>query len=333
MRILITGGAGFIGTNLVNKLLNDGHEVKSLDIAPTKVPEHHQITENIDICNRDNLLSFFSRFKPEYVVHLAARTDLDEKYDLNGYVANIGGVRNLVEAVKNCGSVKRVVYTSTQLVCRIGYLPVNSADYCPNTLYGKSKVLGERIVKELDGGGCEWTIIRPTTVWGPWMKLYQERFFELIEQGRYFHIGTFDKFKSYAYVGNFCHQIFALLLADSKLVHQKTFYLADYEPLSLKKWANAIQEEFRSPKINAIPFVIASVGAKVGDLLTSIGVKNFPLTSFRLRNICTEYVYNLDAIREIVPTLPYSMPKAVHETVAWFHSRHIEVNIVKDAAK
>lgn len=317
MKILVTGGSGFIGTNLIQMLLGKGHQLVSVDIVPPKVTDYQSITKVIDLCDSAKLRDCFRKYKPEYVIHLAARTDLNEKIDINGYAANIEGVRNLAHAVKDCGSVKRCIYTSTQLVCRVGYVPEHDTDYCPNTLYGESKMRGERIVKELDGGGADWCIIRPTTVWGPWMKPYQERFVELIRRGLYFHIGYSGRFKSYGYVGNFCRQVCGLLEAERHLIHRKTFYLADYEPLSLRKWADSFQKEFGSRKIRTFPMIVALAGAKVGDLFVLLGVKNFPLTSFRLRNISTEYIFNLDPIKEVVPTLPYSMETAVHETVEW----------------
>ncbi|MFK9714751.1 NAD-dependent epimerase/dehydratase family protein, partial [Escherichia coli] len=83
---------------------------------------------------------------PDAVVHLAARIDLDEKTDLSGYTANIEGVENLVEAIRRTPSVRRVIWTSSQLVCRVGYVPTSDTDYKADTLYGKSKVRTEEIV-------------------------------------------------------------------------------------------------------------------------------------------------------------------------------------------
>src|SRR5438067_6624986 len=104
--------------------------------------------------------------RPEAVVHLAARTDLDQKRDLAGYAANIEGVGNLVAALRGTPSVRRAIYTSSQLVCKVGYVPMSDDDYRPNTKYGESKVWTEKIVRREDGGGVEWCLVRPTTVWG-----------------------------------------------------------------------------------------------------------------------------------------------------------------------
>ncbi len=60
---------------------------------------------------------------PDALVHLAARIDLDEKTDLAGYAANIEGVQNVMAAVRLTPSIKRAIWTSSQLVCRVGYVP------------------------------------------------------------------------------------------------------------------------------------------------------------------------------------------------------------------
>jgi hypothetical protein len=57
--------------------------------------------------------------------------------------------------------------------------------------------------------------------------------------------------------------------------------------------------------------------AALGDLLAGIGLRCFPLTSRKLKNITTEYIYNLDLIKAIAPSLPYSLETAARETVMW----------------
>src|SRR5690606_18593907 len=106
---------------------------------------------------------------PAAVLHLAARTDLDETTTIAGYAANTEGVSNLLAAVGATPSIARVVCTSSQLVCRMGYQPTHDGDYQPTTIYGHSKVETERRWKAGDGAGRTWCLVRPTTIWGPGM--------------------------------------------------------------------------------------------------------------------------------------------------------------------
>ncbi len=316
-RVLITGGSGFIGTNLIQYCLARGDHVQNIDIRPPRNPLQKQHWKAVNILHLEQLEATFRDFSPDWVFHLAARTDLNEKADIAGYAANIDGVRNLLHAVGSARTVKRCIYASSQLVCRVGYTPRSETDYRPNTLYGRSKVFTETIVRENDGGGVEWCIVRPTTVWGPWCSPHYRSFFDLIRKGRYFHIGSRDLYKSFSYVGNFCHQVGSLMTAASEEIHGKTLYVADYIPTSLRQWAEAFQREFGSPKIRSYPVFLARIAAGIGDAIALSGFSNFPFTSFRLNNMLTEYVFDMPELQRIVPQLPYAMNRAVKETANW----------------
>ena len=156
-RILVTGGSGFIGTNLVEALIADGHSVLNIDIATPRMAGHLECWRNVDILDALRLKRAFVDFRPDLVVHLAARTDLDEKRSLSGYAANVAGTSNIVEAIEQAGSVNRSLFASSRLVCRIGHTPSDDLDYCPTTLYGQSKVEGEKSFERQRNGqapGC-----------------------------------------------------------------------------------------------------------------------------------------------------------------------------------
>ena len=318
MRILVTGSSGFIGTHLVQKLLDARQTVLGADRHPPSERKHQAFFSPVDLLDARRFKEVFTAFQPEAVVHLAARTDLEEKRDLNGYASNIQGVRNLFDSIAATPSVRRCIITSSQLVCRVGYVPRRMDEYCPDTLYGESKVLTETIVRENDGGGVAWCLVRPTTVWGPHMSPHYQRMLGLIKRGRYFHCGKRKLYKSYAYVGNIAWQYLKLLEAPTAAIHRQTFYLADYEPLSLVDYADALAREMGAPRIPTVSLSVATLLAKIGDCLNLAGFKSFPFNSFRLRNILTEYVFNLDATRAVCGPLPWQWEEGVRETVRWF---------------
>ena len=68
----------------------------------------------------------------------------------------------------------------------------------------------------------------------------------MIERGYYFHVGNGPLWKSYSYIENIAFQYWRLLEAPAELIHRKTFYLADYEPIDLLAWSDAFQRAFRS---------------------------------------------------------------------------------------
>ncbi len=332
MKILITGGSGFIGTNYVDYAMSKGCEVINIDIKPPFKEEHHKYWENCDIMDYQKLKSIIFEFQPKYVVHLAAKTGAHSITDIQEFAPNMQGVKNLIKALIDYsglmservngireGCLKRVIFTSSLLVCKMGYIPKHDEDYMPTTAYGQSKVEGEKIVRNWQNLPFEWTIIRPISVWGPWMIEPYINFFRAIKQGWYFHIGHGHYKRSMGYVENIAHEIHSILLAPSEKVHKKTFYVGDPEPTDLHDFAELVREKMKAPRIHKMPMWMAKTFAKVGDMLKFLGWTNVPLTSFRLNNITTEYVFDLSPILEVCDgKLPYDRETAVEKTVEWF---------------
>ena len=101
-------------------------------------------------------------------------------------------------------------------------------------------------------------------------------------------------------------------------IARRTLYLADYEPLSLRDYLNALQVELNAPLIPSYPKWIVRLLARIGDGLAIAGWKQFPLNSFRLNNILTEYQFDLSATKAMCADLPYSFEEGVKATADWF---------------
>lgn len=317
MRILVTGGSGFIGTNLVEHFTKSADEVLNLDIQPPRNPEHHQYWRACDILDGDTLLSHVHEFSPEFIFHMAARTDLNGQ-TVDDYAANTVGVENLIHAVESLPSLRRIIFASSRLVCRIGYMPHDELDYCPSTPYGESKVIGEEIVRAAASRiSCSWIIVRPTSIWGPWFDVPYKDFFLSIATGRYVHPGNVMIEKSFGFVGNTVDELVHLMNAPSDRVSGKTLYLADYPPINVKIFADAIQRTMCARPIRTVDICFIHAIAKIGDALKRLGWQNPPLTTFRLNNLLTPMVHDLEPLQAIVGPLPYSMDDGVRITVDW----------------
>lgn len=317
-RILITGGSGFIGTNAVEYFSNAGHYVLNIDINSPRNPLHKKFWKNCDILDYSNYSRLVLKFNPEYFLHLAARTDLNETKSIQGYASNIEGVTNTIKILNNLKDIIRIIFASSRMVCKIGYLPKNENDFCPPNLYGKSKQIGEQIVRS-SGLNKEWVIVRPTSIWGEWFDVPYKNFFDTIYYGTYYNPGNVNPAKSFGYVGNSIYQLDKLLSCNSALINKKTLYLCDYPPLKVLDWARLINTEFQRTKdVKIIPYKILKIIALVGDILYKIGWHNIPLQSFRFSNLITEMVYPTAELYQIVGNLPYTLNEGVKRTVYWY---------------
>lgn len=325
MKFLVTGGSGFIGTNLIAYLLSEfpSASILNLDIAPPRNSSQTPFHSFCDINDLLGLTSAFVDFCPTHVFHLAATTGIGD-LPLDFFDANIQGVQNVIKVSAQCTSLQRIVFASSLLVCRVGYVPQSFDEYCPSTSYGISKMKGELLVKNAPSH-LPWVIVRPISIWGPWNSEPYTQFFQAVLTGAYFHIGQNRSLRSLGYVGNAVFQLTQLAFSESSLVNHKLFYLADYEASSLRDMASKIAT-FRSSKdfIPIIPFFIAKLLALFGDLYQFLFRRKFPLTSFRLHNLSTEYVFDLSDLKSVCGRCPFSFDYGLITTIKWL--RHKDLN-------
>jgi nucleoside-diphosphate-sugar epimerase len=316
MRILITGGSGFIGTNLIEYFLSKGVEILNIDITPPKLPTHKPYWRNINILDIGNLRAQVAEFSPSHIVSLAAQTGTNDRgRKLEDYATNIQGVKNIIEAAKSSQSLERTIFTSSMIVCSIDYQPRSENDYCPDTLYGESKMLGEKLVREAGDVPYSWLIVRPSGIWGPWFDVPYKSLFSMIWKGLYVHPGDSDVNQSLGFVGNTVYQLDRLLQAPADKVHGKTFYLADYPPINMRLWVKLIQKAFEAPKTREVPIWALKMVARAGDIMKLMGWDVPPLSSSRLKNMLTSFVFDLDPL--ITHNLPYGLEESVQATVNW----------------
>ena len=133
--VLVTGGSGFVGANLVTTLIERGHKVRSFDRAPSPLPQHpklevlHGDITDVAVCEAavDGI---------DTIIHTAAIIDLmggasvTEEYRQRSFSVNVGGTQNLVYAGQKAG-VKRFVYTASNSVVMGGQNIAGGTRRCP----------------------------------------------------------------------------------------------------------------------------------------------------------------------------------------------------------
>ena len=312
-KILITGASGFIGTNLLEDFISKGYDVCNIDFTRPKIKERDNVWKNVDITDYAAFEKAVLEFQPDYLVHLAARTDLDGK-TLKEYDANITGVYNLMNILHKLPNLKKVIITSSKFVTRNGYKIKNQFDYCPHTVYGESKVETERRVWA-DKPHCDWCIIRPTSIWGPWFGVPYRNFFDMVMHRMYFHIGHIKCHKTYGYIGNAVYQIEQLLFAPTLDEENKVFYLGDEPAYEINEWADEIAHELGF-NVPTMPVWFVKALAKFGDFLGIFGV-HFPMQSFRFGNMTNDGINDMTNTYTIAPQQPYSRLEGTRITIDW----------------
>jgi len=160
MKVLVTGGCGFIGSHLVDALLAAGHEVALVDDRSrgrhrwlgTPAPRVFEQS----ILEPDALTAIVREVAPTAVYHLAADHYIPvcEADPGGAFRLNVGGTLEVVEACRAAGTVERFFFASTADVYgRMPYPHVEAEPANPSTVYGETKLVGEQILRRYRAGG------------------------------------------------------------------------------------------------------------------------------------------------------------------------------------
>lgn len=186
MKILVTGGAGFIGHNLVQQLESEGHDVCIIDnftnygiIPEAEMSKLHQERlacinttkiHRVDITNYNDLLNAFHECLPDVVIHCAAfpRAKVVDQNPEEGASVLTSGLINLLRCSERF-NVRRFVYVSSSMVYGdfelYGYEDMRCV---PKGIYGILKYAGESLTSDLcERAGMDYVILRPSAVYGP----------------------------------------------------------------------------------------------------------------------------------------------------------------------
>jgi len=317
MRILCTGGSGFIGTHFLDSLLDKNIEFKNVDIATPKNKRHEPFWYKCNILDLDKLINLFSQFQPTHILHLAAKSTTEGK-SLDDFIDNTIGTEKVLRAIKATSSVSRAIITSSQHVRKPGSgLPKNDLDFIPHGLYGESKVITENLTRQVNLN-CVWTIIRPTTVWGPMHPHLPNGLWRYMKKGWYFHPKNDPVIRSYGYVKNVVWQIEQILNAPAELINRKVFYVGE-ESIKQIEWINKFSNALTDRDVRLFPKQWLHKLALIGDVLKFLGIR-FPMDSDRFFNLTTTNPVPMSPIIEAFGNPPYSLEKGIQETVDWLFS-------------
>lgn len=257
--ILITGGAGFIGSNLVDRLLEQGHTVLCIDdfndfydprIKRKNIEDHlknprYTLVE-ADIRDTKKIFDTFTAFKPQIVVHLAARAGVRPSLSepLLYQDTNVKGTTNILEASRMAG-VKRILFASSSSVYGNNEkVPFSETDPVDNPIspYAATKKAGELLCYTYHHlYKIPIACLRFFTVYGPRQRpeMAIHSFIRSIDEGKKIKMfGAGDTFRDYTYVEDIVSGILGCLTAP---LSYDIINLGNSQTVSLKDLISTIQ--------------------------------------------------------------------------------------------
>jgi nucleoside-diphosphate-sugar epimerase len=236
--ILITGGAGFLGINLVRYLLSRGHRVVSLDVAPFDYPERTQITEITgDI--RDRAVVDRAMEGVDLVIHTAAALPLYTEADI--FSTDVDGTRNIMDSAFRHRVARAVHVSSTAVYGVPDHHPLLETDALIGVgPYGKAKIMAEEVCIEYRERGLCVPIIRPKSFIGPERLGVFALFYDWAKDGRSFPmIGSGDNRYQLLDVEDLCQAIYLTLTLDASVCNQ-TFNIGAKEFTTMREDYQAV---------------------------------------------------------------------------------------------
>ena len=242
MKVLVTGGAGFLGINLVRSLLQKGCSVISLDIANFDYKDVMNKVEVIKGDIRDKNIVDKAVKGCDIVIHAAAALPLFKKEDV--FSTDIEGTRNIIEASYK-HNVDRVIYISTAAVYAM-------QDHCPQdendrlegvSNYIEAKIRSEAICLEYRKKGMCIPIIRAKTFIGPERLGVFGLFYDWAKDGKAFPmIGSGNNRYQLLDVEDLCEAIYLCMVKDKNIVND-TFNIAAKEFTTMKEDYQAVLDD------------------------------------------------------------------------------------------
>lgn len=316
---LITGGAGFLGVNLVRHLLARGQQVVSLDIAPFDRPDCAAQIRSVrgDIRSPANVRNAMQGV--DRVVHAAAALPLYTPADIHS--TDVDGTRTVLEEAVRAG-VERVIHISSTAVYGVpDHHPVIETDpLCGVGPYGKAKIEAERICESYRARGLVVPILRPKSFIGPERLGVFALLYEWARDGHHFPVlGRGDNRYQYLDVEDLCRAIELCATLPSERVND-TFNIGAAEFGTPRTDFQAVLDEAgHGKRIVSIPEKPAILALRLLELL-----RLSPLYAWIYRTVGKESFVSIEKAREQLGFTPvYSNRDALLRNYRWYldHAR------------
>jgi nucleoside-diphosphate-sugar epimerase len=303
MKILVTGGGGFLGQALCRGLRARGHEVASFNRGHYAALEAMGVEQRRgDLADRDAVLD--AARGCDAIFHNAAKAGAWSRDPREFYDANVAGTRHVIDACRMHG-IGRLVYTSTPSVTHRATFPVAGLDaqQVPygehlKSPYAQTKKVAEQLVLAANDATLAAVALRPRLIWGSGDNQLLPRIVERARAGRLKLIGDGSNLVDTTYLDNAADAHLAAFdhLAPGSACAGRAYFVSNGDPRSMRETLTALLDAAGAPPPNGtIPFraayAIGAVCEAAWNLLPLRGEP--PMTRFLAEQLVTTHWYSM----------------------------------------
>jgi nucleoside-diphosphate-sugar epimerase len=315
---LVTGGTGFIGTHLLERLAAQGERVRALvrrsgvtHRFPRAMPAGVETVYG-DLASGAGLAE--ALYGSDTVIHLAGVTKALRPEDY--YTGNVRTTRQLAQAMAGRGI--RLVHVSSLAAigpATPGAPLAEDAEAHPLTHYGKSKLDAERVVRDL---APDAVIVRPPVVYGP-RDTDVLQLLKSISKGLVLEMAGGERWFSAIYVKDLVEGLLAAAAAPRAA--GRAYFLAHAKPVSWRQLgASAARIMARTPRVVTVPFAVARAVGACGELWARLSGKPGIISREKIAEArCMAWTCDTGrAARELGFVAPTSLDEGLAATLAWY---------------
>lgn len=333
MKILVTGGSGFLGRHLLQALQKEGFdEIRTLnrkacedlkeqgiDVIYVDLADYNAVDKAINGC--------------EIVFHVAAKAGVWGSY-ASYYKANVIGTQNVINACLK-HHVKYLIYTSSPSVVfngdswvnvteTIGY--GNPSKMCP---YAKTKMLAEKLVLEANRQqGLKTIALRPHLIWGPGDNHLIPTIIKAAQQRRLYQVGSGENWVDISYVTNVAQAHLLALKAlsnDNTAVSGKAYFISQGDPVQLWPWIKQLFAKLNVPQpLFKMPFILAYLLGGLFEFIYKILFikRQPPITRFVAKELSQDHYFDISAAKMDLHYVPQvSNEEGLEQLVRWLKDK------------
>ena len=306
MKVLVTGGSGFLGQGLCRGLLAQGHAVFSLQRHHSDALVALGVTQVLGAL--DDVAKVRSTLAGvDAVMHNAAKASgwgVWQDFERT----NVTGTAVLLAEARSAG-IRRFVYTSTPSVVHAGTTPVRGGNE-GNTPYAThfsahyphSKMLAERAVLAANAPDFATVALRPRLIWGPGDTQLLPRLVERARAGRLRFIGDGSNRMDCTYIDNVvqAHLLALEHLQPGATCAGKAYFISNGEPMPIRDIVNGLLDAAGAPMVqSSVPFAMAYAAGMLCETLWRVfrATGEPPMTRFLAEQLSTEHWYDCSNAR------------------------------------